>query len=160
MKLFLAFALGIFSSGLFAQEIFVLKKSYNPKNVLHFTAKVEGCTLKNINNHWIMGEQNGHIENLSSAEVSYFKPQISYKKETELDFTMGAIDKMGSRIEDNTIRVRLVKCIPKAYIDIDGQEIQLTEIYAAVGFMGLSVKSLTISGIGASGIKVSKTIKN
>lgn len=158
MKLLLV-AIAILTSNVFAQEIFLVKKSMRPKNVLHFTAKVEACKLKSVDNHWIMGETDGHREAINSSERPYFLPKVTYSKDTELDFTMGAMERMAGKLEDTTIRVRLVNCVPKAYIDVNRQEIQLQEIYASVGLL-MNVKSLTIKGIGPNGAPVSKTINN
>jgi len=161
MKFVLLLAVSIISTVASANEIFILKKSYNPKNVLHFKASVEGCKLKSpaVTNHWVMGEERSQIEGLTNTEKPYFQPKISYQTDAEADFGMGAIDKIGNQIGDKSIRVRLDNCKAKAYIDINGQEIQLTEIFANVGLL-MSVKSLTVTGIKADGTKFSRTFKN
>jgi len=161
MKFTLLLAVSIISTVASANEIFVLKKSFNPKNVLHFKANVEGCKLKNpaVTNHWIMGEEKNQVEGLTNSEKPYFQPKITYQNDTEADFGMGAIDKMGSRIGDKSIRIRLDNCKAKAFIDINNQEIQLTEIFANVGLL-MNVKSMTIKGIAPDGRAVSVKIDN
>jgi hypothetical protein len=161
MKFVLLLSLSLISSIVSANEIFVLKKSFNPKNVLHFKANVEGCKLKTpaVANYWVMGEQRSQIEGLTNSEKPYFQPQITYQSDWEADFGMGAINKMGNRIEDKSIKVRLVNCQAKAFIEINKQEIQLTEIFASVGLL-MNVKSMTIKGIAADGRPVSVKIDN
>jgi hypothetical protein len=161
MKTLLISSLFMLSATALAQDLFVIKKSMNPKNVLHFKAAVESCKLKNpgVTAYWIMGEKDGHQEGLLSNELPYFAPKISYSKETEADFSIGAMEKMGSKIPDKSIRVRLEDCKPKAFIELNGQEIQLTEIYVSVNLF-MSVKYMTIAGIAPNGEKVSHRIEN
>lgn len=161
MKLLLLSSLFLLSTTAFAQDIFVVKKSMNPANVLHFKVEVAACKLKTpaISAYWIMGEQDSHVEGLTSKEVPYFSPKITYAKETEADFSIGAMEKMGSQIPDQSIRVRLENCKPKAFIDFAGQEIQITEIYVSVNLF-MSVKYMTITGLAPNGQKVSHKIDN
>lgn len=161
MKFLLISSLFLLSATAFAQDIFLVKKSMNPKNVLHFKAEVVGCKLKTpaVSAYWIMGEQDGHVEGLTSKEQPYFSPKITYAKETEADFSIGAMEKMGSQIPDKSIRVRLENCKPKAFLDFEGQEIQLTEIYVSVNLF-MSVKYMTISGLAPNGQRVSHRIDN
>jgi hypothetical protein len=160
MKTILTAAVLMVSFSSFAQELFVMKKSLNPRNVLHFKANVENCKFKHpaITNYWVMGETDGHIEGLAENEKAYFQPKVTYQKEKELDFTMGAIERMGSKLEDNSIRVRLVNCKPKAYIDIKHQELQLTELYVSVNLF-MSVKYMNITGIAPNGSKITHRIE-
>lgn len=161
MKMLLISTLFLLSATSLAQDIFVMKKSLNPKNVLHFKAEVANCKLKTpaVSVYWIMGEEDGHVEGLTSKEAPYFSPKISYAKETEADFSIGAMEKMGSQIPDKSIRVRLENCKPKAFLDFEGQEIQLTEIYVSVNLF-MSVKYMTISGLAPNGQKVTRRIDN
>ena len=161
MKALLISSLLILSATALAQDIFVIKKSMNPKNVLHFKAEVTACKLKApaVSSYWVMGEDDGHIEGLLSKELPYFAPKISYTKETEADFSIGAMEKMGSKIPDKSIRVRLEDCKAKAFINLNGQEIQINEIYVSVNLF-MSVKYMTIAGIAPNGEKVSHRIEN
>ncbi len=161
MKMLLITSLFLLSVTTFAQDIFVIKKSMNPLNVLHFKAEVEACKLKTpaITAYWFMGEQDGHVEGLTSKEKPYFSPKITYAKETEADFSIGAMEKMGALIPDQSIRLRLVNCKPKAFLDFQGQEIQLTEIYVSVNLF-MSVKYMTLTGLAPNGQKVTHRIDN
>ncbi len=160
MKALLLFSL-LLTSSAFAQDLFVIKKSLHPKNVLHFKANVQNCKLGSpaVSAYWIMGEDDGHVEGLSSKEKSYFQPKLTYTKETEADFGIGAMEEMGSKIPDQSIRVRLENCKAKAYLEINNSEVALSEIYVDVNFM-MSVNYMNISGQGPNGAKVSKKINN
>jgi hypothetical protein len=79
-----------------------------------------------------MGEDGGHIESLASKEMPDFVPKVSCAKKNEADFSFGAIEKMGAKITNKTISIRLEKCKSKAFLEIKGQEVQLTEIYVSV----------------------------
>ena len=158
MKFFSVFFF-LISMNAFAQDLFIIKKSMNPKNVLHFKANINNCKLSSpaVGPYWVMGEERGQIEGLTSKEKPYFQPKISYSSSTEADFSIGAMEEMGSKIPDQTIKVRLENCRPKAYLEIDGREIQLTDINVSVTFL-MSVREMVISGVSASGAKVSKKI--
>ena len=161
MKALLISSLLLLSATTFAQDLFSIKKSLNPKNILHFKAVVESCKLKSpsVTNYWRMGEDDGHIESLSSKEQPFFAPKVTYAKENEADFSFGAIEKMGAKIPNKTISIRLEKCKPKAFLEIKGQEVQLTEIYVSVNML-MSVKYMTITGLAPNGAKVSHKIEN
>jgi hypothetical protein len=161
MKTLLTAALLLTSISAFAQDMFVIKKSMNPKNVLHYKANVADCKLKtsSVSAYWIMGEEDGQTEGLTSKEKPYFNPKIAYENATDADFSMGAIEKMGSNLPDKNIRVRLENCVPKAFLELKGQEIQLTEIYVSVNML-MSVKYMTITGIAPNGEKVTSKIEN
>ena len=133
----------------------------NPKNVLHYKANFADCKLKtsSVSAYWIMGEEDGQTEGLTSKEKPYFNPQNAYENDTDADFTLGAIEKMGSNLPDKNIRVRLENCVPKAFLELKGLEIQLTEIYVSVN-MFMSVKYMTITGIAPNGEKVKIKIEN
>jgi len=161
MKALLICSLFLLSTTAFSQEIFVIKKSMNPKNVLHYKANVTACKLKSpaVLPYWIMGEENGQVEGLTTKEVTYFSPKIAYAKETEADFLIGAMEKMGSKIPDKSVRVRIENCKPKAFLEINGREIQVTEIFVNVNFM-MSVKYMIITGLAPNGLKVTHRIDN
>jgi hypothetical protein len=156
----LSFIVLLFSISSFAQDIFVIKKSLNPKNVLHFKANINNCKLTSpaISAYWVMGEENAQVESLTNKEKPYFQPKISYSNSTEVDFSIGAMEEMGCKIPDQTIKVRLENCRPKAFLEIDGSEIQLTDINVSVNLF-MSVSQMTINGVAPNGSKISKKIK-
>lgn len=144
-----------------AEDIFVIKKTSNPKNVLHFSAETKDCKLvkPSVKAYWVMGEEDGHKEDLLKTERPFFQPRITYISETETDFSFGAMDKMGERLPDKTIRVRIEKCQAKAFIDFKGREIQLKEIFVKMGLL-LNVKELTVKGIEADGSAINHFFEN
>jgi len=139
----------------FSQDVFVIKKNMNPKNVLHFKAEVANCKLKTpaVSAYWVMGEEGGHTEDLTSKEKPYFQAKISFVNAVDADFTIGAMEKMGKKLPDQIISVRLENCKPKAFLEIDGQEIQITEIFVNVNML-MAVRYMNISGIAPDGQKV------
>ena len=161
MKSLFTAALFFLSISAFAQDVFVIKKSMNPKNVLHYKANLKDCKLlsPSVTPYWRMGEGDGHEEGLSSKEKSYFAPKNVYEKSTDADFSFGALEKMGDKISDQSITIRLENCKPKAFMDMNGREIQLTEIYVNVTML-MSVKYMEISGITSSGVKLKTKINN
>jgi hypothetical protein len=144
----------------FAQDLFVIKKNMNPKNELHFKAEVQDCKLKtpSASAYWVLGEEDRHTEGLTNKEKPYFQPKISYSNSVEADFTFGALEKMGKKLPDQTINLRLENCKPKAFLEVNGQEIQIKEIYANVNIL-MIVRSMIISGIAPNGEKVSHKIE-
>ncbi len=156
---FFTFIFFLISINAFAQDLFIIKKSMNPKNVLHFKANVNNCKLASpaVSAYWVMGEERGQIEGLTIQEKPYFQPKISYSSSTEADFSIGAMEKLGSKIPDKTIKIQLENCLPKAYLEIEGREIQLTDINVSVNFL-MTVREMVISGVSASGDRVSKKI--
>lgn len=161
MKLLIA-ALTLFSATAFAQhqDMFVLKKSFNPQNILHFEAKTQNCKLlkDGVKAYWVMGT--GLEEGLTSKEVKYFKPQSTEPTGDgkQMEFTFGAVQEMGDSIPDKQIKVVLENCKPKAYIEYNGIELNLTEIYVEVSLF-MDVKFMNISGIAPDGSKKKFTIK-
>lgn len=131
MKYFFALALISLASSAMAQNLFIIKKNHNPKNILHFDAQVENCKLVSpvVKAYWVMGEKDGRIESLNSLERKHFSPRVIYQKETEADFTLAALNKMAGKMDDTKISIRLMKCQPKAFATVEGQEIQLSELY-------------------------------
>src|SRR5687768_2838390 len=91
----------------FGQELFLLKKSMNPKNVLHFTARTEDCKLASpaVDNHWVMGEKGGHQEGLTNKEKPYFTPDLTSESEREAEFTMGALEFLEESLIGTQIKV-------------------------------------------------------
>jgi hypothetical protein len=161
MKSILFSALSLFSSLCLADDIFVIKKTMNPKNELHYEALVKDCKLikPTIKPYWVMGEEDGHHEDITKMEQPFFHPRITYISDTETDFSFGAMDKMGSRLPDKNIRVRLEDCKPKAYIEIKGQELQLLEINVKMGLL-MSVKSMSVIGVAPNGTRVTHSYSN
>jgi hypothetical protein len=150
-----------FSYSAFAEDLFVIKKTSNPKNVLHFSAETKDCKLlkPSIKPYWVMGEEDGHKEDITKTEKPFFQPRITYISDTETDFSFGAMDRMGDRLPDKTIRVRIEKCQAKAYIDFKGREIQLKEIFVKMGLL-LNVKELTVKGVTADGSAINHIFDN
>jgi uncharacterized protein YqkB len=144
----------------FSQDVFVIKKNMNPKNELRFKAEVASCKLKTpaVSAYWLMGEEEGHKEGLTSNEKPYFEPKISFTNSVDADFTIGAMEKMGKKLPDQSIKVRLENCKPKAFLEVEGQEIQITEIFVQVNML-MSVKYMNISGIAPNGQKISHKIE-
>lgn len=153
-KMFLILAMSL-SFSAFSQEVFNVKKSLNKRNVLHFKVNIKDCKIQSpaITNYWVMGETDGHIEDLTPRERRYFAPKISYESENEAIFTFGAIEMIGD-LPNKDITVRLENCVPKAYGEINKQEIQLQEIYVA-GRITYTLNWIThymlITGLGADG---------
>lgn len=143
-----------------AQDIFRVKKSINPKNVLHYKAQTENCRFKKnaVSAYWIMGEEDNQIEDLTATERPVYLPKLSYVKEKEADFSIGAMDRMGNRLVARTIRVALENCQPRAYLEIEGQEILLKEIDVKLSGI-MSVKSMTIAGKRPDGSDYAHTIQ-
>ena len=141
-----------FSFSALAQDIFVVKKSKRILNVLHFKANVDKCNFKSppVKNNWVMGEEEGHEEQLSSQERPYFTPKFSYVSDTEATFTMGALEKMQKKFKVKEINVRLVNCKPKAYIELQDQEVQIQEIFVQVNALMMPL-NVTVKGKYADG---------
>lgn len=160
MKTLISTLFLLLSFNALSYEIFVIEKSANPKNVLHFHANVEACEFQTpaIRNFWIMGEEDGQRENINSAERPFFTPKMSYQSKKEVDFTMGVIEKMKGKVDDPKVKVRLVNCKPKAYFEVEGNEIQVKRIFVKVNML-INVKYVTITGIAANGSMVTYTIK-
>ena len=144
-----------------AEDIFVIKKTSNPKNVLHFSAETKNCKLLKpaIKPYWVMGEEDGHKEDITKTEKPFFQPRITYISDTETDFSFGAMDKMGERLPDKTIRVRIENCQAKAFLDFRGREIQLKEIFVKMGLL-LNVKELTVKGVAPDGEAINHLFEN
>jgi hypothetical protein len=144
-----------------AENLFVIKKTLNPKNELHYSAVSKDCKLLNpsVRTFWVMGEEGGQLEDLTATERPFFQPRISYAADSESDFSFGAMDKMGNRLPDKTIKVRLENCQARAYVEIQDQEIQLKEISVKMN-MVLNVKSMTITGVAPDGATISQTFEN
>lgn len=170
MKALLLSTLFLVTTTAFAQDAFVIKKSYNPKNVLHYKANVVNCKLTKptgkttaVSAYWIMGEDDGETVPMNTKEKESFLPKVSYEKETELDFSIGALNDM-QEVTDKSIEIRLVNCKPKAFLEIDGQEIMLTQIYADVstgfGWSGFTMTTnyMNITGYAPNGTKTVKKI--
>jgi hypothetical protein len=161
MKPLFTAALFLLSISAFAQDVFVIKKSMNPKNVLHYKVNIKDCKIQSpaITPYWTMGEDDGHVEALTSKEKSYFAPKNVYEKSSDADFSFGALEKMGDKISDQSISIRLENCKPKAFMEMNGREIQLTEIYVSVSML-MSVKYMEITGLTSNGARLKTKINN
>ena len=137
-----------------AQDIFILKKSRNKLNVLHFSAKVEkNCAFPKsgaVRAYWIMGEDGGGELDLDSKEKSYFQPKVTYNNGSEIRFTFGALNEMSENIPRKEVEIHIENCRPVAYIEFDNQQIKLKEIYANVNMLMIpydfAIKGKTLSG--------------
>lgn len=152
-KLVFASLLALISSQTFAKSILVITKSIREKNVIHYDVKVKDCQLTNrpISAYWILGEQQGQIQQLKTDEIPKFAPQIVRQDIDELQFTLGAFNEVDNEIVNNPILVKLVGCEAKAFIKVKGQEIELKEIHAQISILRMGVKYLLLKGKKANG---------
>lgn len=134
-------------------DLFVVRKSYNEKNVLHYYATVENCAIQTIYARWTMGEQDGHQEGLSFFEKPHFNPKRTGYSAKMVTFTIGALEKMRGKVPDTEISVELENCKPKAFVDVDHREVELKEIYVEGNRTGLgfNTKSMVVKGRYANG---------
>lgn len=140
----------LLSSNAFCHEVFKFTKSFRPKNVLHFSVNTKDCRIADkspIINYWIMGEEKGQKEGLTKDEKKLFTPEIIRENGHELEFIIG---EMGELCEDPIIKspilVRMIDCKPKAFIRINGEDIELKEIYADISLLRQKIKYLVITG--------------
>ena len=154
MKALLSLTLLMISSLAFSQDILRITKNRTPKNELHYKANIANCEFKTpgVSGYWLMGEENGQIEGLLNSELKMYAPRISYQKATEVDFSIGAMDRLGSQLPNKTIKVRMIDCKPKAFLEIKGKEIEINEIYVQIKL--ISVDYMVINGINPDGSKV------
>jgi Domain of unknown function (DUF4833) len=148
MKMILGMLVALISMNSMAGELFTVKKSHNPRNVLHFKANISDCKITSITSNWIMGEDNGQSQGLNFFEKKQFTPRIITMKDHTADFTMGALTAMRDKLPTTTIRVELVNCVPKAIVDIGNQEVILDQIYVDGQLSGLSWNTnyMTLTG--------------
>jgi hypothetical protein len=134
-------------------ELFVVRKSYNEKNVLHYYATVENCAIQSVYARWTMGEQDGHQEGLTFFEKPHFNPKRTGYTAKLLTFTIGALEKMRGKVPDTEISVELHDCHPKAYVEIDHRQVELKEIYVegTRSGLGFNTKSMSVKGKFANG---------
>lgn len=158
MKNILLISALLVSSVSFAQDILRITKNKTPKNELHYKANIENCKFKTtaVSGYWLMGEEDGHLEDLLRSELKMYAPRVSYQKENEVDFSIGAMDRLGNQLPNKTIKVRLEDCAPKAYLEVNGVELQLTDIYVQIQF--ISVKYMILTGTLPDGSKYSHRI--
>jgi hypothetical protein len=160
MKLSLVLFSMLITLSSYGQSLFVMKKNLNPGNVLHFEAQTKGCKLisESIKAFWVMGESSGQIENLNNKEKKYFLPEMTYQKNNEVDFTLGALQMMGQALPSKTIKVRLKNCKPQAFMELKGQEIEVSEIYVEGRFtltLTWQTRYMVFKGTTADGSKFS-----
>ncbi|MFZ4712827.1 MAG: DUF4833 domain-containing protein [Bacteriovoracaceae bacterium] len=155
-----------------AQTLFQFKKSLNPKNVLNYSVEMSSnCSLLQVGGSyiepfWIMGESDGHREGLTNKEKKIFTPLVSYinSAKTELDFNVAAVDLVKKQIPhpEITVRTNLGKtCSAKAFMQIDNEEIELSEIFISGSItwsLDWKTDYLIISGKKADGTSFKKKI--
>lgn len=143
-----------------ANELFVITKNRTPKNILHYKANVVNCEFAKtpVTPYWILGEERGQTEAITNSEKGMFQPKVTYQKATEVDFSIGAMERLGNSLPNKKISVRIENCQAKAYLEVKGQEMELKEIYAQIKL--LSISSLTLSGFAPNGSKISHKIEN
>lgn len=151
MKAIISLSLLMISTFAYSQDILRITKNRTPKNELHYKANIENCEFKTpgVSGYWLMGEEDGHLEDLLKSELKMYAPRISYQKASEVDFTIGAMDRLGSQVPNKTIKVRMVDCQPKAYLEVKGTEIEINEIYVQIKL--ISVDYMIINGINPDG---------
>jgi hypothetical protein len=157
------------------KDIFLFKKSYNPKNVLHYSIKLsEDCQFQAfpdgayVNPYWIMGEENGQIESITKLERKAYLPLIKSidSSRTKMEINLSAINEIKNPLVDLSISILAQRtqkgCVAFASMNIDGQEVTLEEFYVEGKFnMLLSWKTnyLLIKGRNQAGLKVSKKLE-
>jgi hypothetical protein len=158
--LLLLSALGFIGSAQ-ADQLFVIRKNLNPKNELYYKATVDNCQFVQpfIKPYWYMGEKDGQLEGLTQAEKPFFTPRISYASSKIIEFSFGAMDKLGNQLPDNNIRVELEDCKAVAFIEVSNQEVELKEIKVKMG-LTFNIKTMSLIGIGPDGNKVTQDFSN
>lgn len=153
--------------------VFKIKKSYHPKNVLNYTVLTNtSCEFAQkagawITPLWYMGENGGGSEGLNSTEKTYYSPKVAYinTQKNEFDFNLGAMEQMKKYIPNPTITVKSEmidgKCVPSATMEIDKQEITVTQVFISGSmtiFLEWKTDYLTISGFYPDGKPFTKKI--
>lgn len=159
MKFILALTLFIPSMS-FANALFTVSKTYNEKNILHYRAVVKNCKLvaPYITNHWVMGEEKGQAEGLTAKEKKFFEPKVSYAKDNEVDFTLGAMKELKLGANDfKKITVQMKGCKAVAVSDYKNEEITVKNIHLQASL--LSVSGATITGTKANGSRFILNVK-
>ena len=159
MKLLLALAF-IIPATSFANSLFTISKTIKPKNVLYYSAVIKNCKLvaPYVVPVWHMGEERGQSEGLTNQEKKYFEPKVTYAKDTEVDFTLGAMKELPfSGTDFKKIRIQLNGCRAKAVSDYKNEEITLSNIHLQASL--LSVSGATITGTKANGSRFQLNIK-
>jgi hypothetical protein len=158
MKNILIIAALLVSSVSFAQDILRITKNKTPKNELHYKANIQDCKFQatGVKGYWLLGEEDGHLEDLLRSELKMYAPRVSYQKEDQVDFTIGAMDRLGNQLPNKTIKVRLENCQPKAYLEINSVEILITDIYVQIKL--ISVDYMILKGTLPDGSAYSQKI--
>lgn len=152
--LILSAIVGLMTSQAFAKDIFVMTKSIRQKNVIHFDANVQNCTLtdKTITAFWILGEKQGQRQELTPSEIPKFAPQIVSNDGKQLEFTLGAFSEVQDSVTDQPILVKLdSNCEAKAYVTVNGEKILLNEVHAKISILKMGVKYLLLKGKKSNG---------
>jgi hypothetical protein len=138
-----------------------MTKSIRERNVIHYDVRVSNCRLADnpITAFWILGEREGQIQQLTPSEIPKFRPIIVRENSQQLEFTLGVFREIEDPIVDNPILVKLVDCVPKAFIRINGTEIELNEIWAKISILRMGVRYLLIKGKAPNGTRVTHRIE-
>lgn len=132
MKHLLVAIFGIFSFSAFSQSFLQVKKSFNPENVLHVAAEIEGCHFVEpyVSSHWIMGEKRGQKAKLNVFEKPQFSPIIIEANSNEVKFTAKALKDAKINPEYKVVTLKLINCEPHAFVLFESRELELKEIFA------------------------------
>ena len=159
MKFFLALTFLIPSLS-FANALFTVSKTYKEKNVLHYKAVVKNCKLAApyVSTVWVMGEERGQLEGLTNQEKKFFEPKVSYAKDTEVDFSLGAMKELKLGANDfKKITIQMKGCKAIAVSDYKNEEITVKNIHLQASL--LSVSGATITGTKPSGSRFILNVK-
>jgi hypothetical protein len=155
VKLFSAVALfALMATPSFAKDVFVMSKSIREKNMIHYDVKVTNCKLSesSLTAFWLLGEKDGTPrQELTPKEVPDYRPKIVHSNDQEIEFVLGAFDKIENEITDHPISIKLVNCEPRAYVRLNGEDIQMTRVHATISLLKMGVKYLTVTGKKADG---------
>lgn len=132
MKTVLLIALSLCSLTAFSQSFLQVKKSFNPKNVLHVSAEVEECKLVEpyVTSYWIMGEAKNKVAKLNVFEKPQFSPEIIAVEGDVVKFTAKALQNANINPVYKILNLRLINCQPHVFVDFNGRELELKEIFA------------------------------
>ena len=144
----------------FANALFTVSKTYKEKNVLHYKAVVKNCKLvaPYVTTQWVMGAEKGQLEGLTNQEKKFFEPKVGYAKDTEADFTLGAMKELNLGANDfKKITIQMKGCKAIAVSDYKNDEITVKNIHLQASL--LSVSGATITGTKANGSRFILNVK-
>jgi|GEM_PF-1846722 len=153
-----------FSTFAATEDIFVVKKSFSPHNVIHYEAHIENCKLVHpfISAYWIMGEKGGKVAKLNFIQKKFLSPVVIESSEQEVEFTLNALNDFDIPGSDKNFKATLSNCHPISSVSLDGQIIEVSEIYAdgKLGLFGMDVNFITLTGKYPDGTKLLRKINN